>query len=167
MSERAERMREEIVALKALVADLLRVKEAEDREKMPPPLGPPPTGRHATPSGEDVREEEMPEAVADGLPMDPPPPGKVADPPPPEKTWEVVTPNAAGTSRVPKSGAGKARAGKRERSASRRRADPLTPGKSSPYHPPTPRRRRGNPCLRQGRSRGSGCGGRSRRLSTD
>ncbi|XP_011880115.1 PREDICTED: serine/arginine-rich splicing factor SR45-like [Vollenhovia emeryi] len=163
-TETEELLREELASLKAQVADLLREKEEWNRRAMPPPH-PPQTGGNATPSGEDVREE-MPEVVADGLPMDPPPPGKMADPAPPEKrTWEVVTPRD--TSRASTSGAGKTQARKRERSASRKRANPPTPGKSSPCHLPTPRRKRGNPCQRQGRSRGSGYGGRSRRLSTD
>ncbi|XP_011858703.1 PREDICTED: serine/arginine repetitive matrix protein 1-like [Vollenhovia emeryi] len=146
-SEREELLRDELAALKAQLADLQREREEErDRRAMPPP-GLLQTRRNTTPSGEVVREEEMPEVVADGLPMESPPPGETAAAPPAEKrTWEVVTPNNADASRASTSGARRSRAGKRERSLSRKRANPKTPAKDSSLPSPhAPRKQAGKP----------------------
>ncbi|XP_011872605.1 PREDICTED: serine/arginine repetitive matrix protein 1-like, partial [Vollenhovia emeryi] len=148
MSEREEQLREELAALKALVADLLRERNDRDREKMPPPPDPPLAGRDTIPAGETVREEEMPEVTDAELLIDPSPPGKVADPPPPEKkTWEVVTPKA-GTSRVPKPGRERSRTRGKERSSSRKRTDPPQSQAKNPP-PPSPQapKKTGKPLL--------------------
>ncbi|XP_011869268.1 PREDICTED: uncharacterized protein LOC105562800, partial [Vollenhovia emeryi] len=130
-SEREERMREELVVLRAQVADLQREKEERDRATMPPP-GLPRTMRDSTPTEEIVREEEMPEAIAAELPMESPPPGEIAVAAPAEKrTWDVVTPNNADTSRASTSGVEKTRARRKERSVSRKRTKPSAPAKNS------------------------------------
>ncbi|XP_011883560.1 PREDICTED: serine/arginine repetitive matrix protein 2-like [Vollenhovia emeryi] len=85
----------------------------------------------------------MPEVADAGLPMDPPPPEKVADSPPPEKkTWDVVTPRAAGTSRASTSVRERSRAREKERSSSRKRTKTAqTPAKNpSPPSPHTPQK---------------------------
>ncbi|XP_011867943.1 PREDICTED: serine/arginine repetitive matrix protein 1-like [Vollenhovia emeryi] len=147
-SEREEQMREELASLKAQVAGLLREKEERDRRRMPPPPPPGPllAGRHATPPEENVREEEMPEVGDDSLPTETPPPGERAAAPPPEKrTWDVVTPSAAGTSRASTSRAARSRT-RKERSVSRKRANPETSAKDPPRPPPrAPQQNAGKP----------------------